>query len=540
MKRIFQHPPAATEGRQYWRGLDELKKTPQYQAWLEREFPDGAAELQDDDWSRRGFLKLMGASMALAGFGVSSCRRPESHLVPFTKSAEWTIPGKALYYSTAMPRRNGALPLLATTVDGRPIKLEGNPLHPASGGATDAFAQASIIDLYDPSRSRTFLNNGKPADHAAFNSHLEQLRGQFAADGGAGLAFVVEEVHSPTRERLRTALEKAFPKMRWCVYNAGASDAPVAATQAAFGQNVQLVPRLDRADVIMAIDSDFVDCGDGDLASTRGFTSRRRVSSAKDSMNRLYVVENRFSLTGSMADHRLRVPASQILAFTLALARKIAEATTDGGRLSAILTTLPPQKLNVTFDDQWITEAARDLVSKSGTSLVLAGAHQPVVVQLLVYGINAALKNIGTTLLVHDRPRNPRTMSLLQLANYIAYGKVKQLFIFGGDPVYNAPRALPKGPDPDTNLPSDETFDWSELQKMVPEVIRLGYHEDGTSQLSSWHVPMAHFLESWGDGLTNDGSYVSIQPMIMPLFGGLSEIELLNRASLRWTGRYRT
>ena len=210
MKRVYQHPPESGEGRQYWRGLDELKNTPQFQAWLEREFPNGASELQDDDWSRRGFLKLMGASMALAGFGVSSCRRPEAHLVPFTKSAEWTIPGKALYYATAMPRRDGALPLIATTVDGRPIKLEGNPLHPASGGATDVFAQASIIDLYDPTRSRGFLNKGKPADRAAFDSYIEKLRTQLSGDGGEGLAFLVEEVHSPTRERLRACAGKSF------------------------------------------------------------------------------------------------------------------------------------------------------------------------------------------------------------------------------------------------------------------------------------------------------------------------------------------
>ncbi len=162
--------------------------------------------------------------MALAGFGVSSCRRPEAHLVPFTKSVEWTIPGKALYYATAMPRRNGAMPLIATTVDGRPIKLEGNPLHPASGGATDVFAQATIIDLYDPTRSRNFLNKGKPAERAAFSSYIEKLRGDLAADGGAGLAFLVEEVHSPTRDRLRTALEKLSRKC------AGASTTPARPT----------------------------------------------------------------------------------------------------------------------------------------------------------------------------------------------------------------------------------------------------------------------------------------------------------------------
>ena len=521
MKHVFQHPPESDTGKRYWRGVGELSDTREFRDWLEREFPAGTAELKDDEWSRRGFLKLMGGSMALAGFGLNSCRRPEAHLVPFTKSAEWTIPGKALYYATAMPRRNGALPLIATTVDGRPIKMEGNPLHPSSGGATDVFAQASILDLYDPTRSRNFLNKGKPADRAAFDSYIEKLRGQLAIDGGAGLAFLVEELHSPTRERLRTELERTYPAMRWCVYDAASSDAPLAATQTAFGANTRLLPRLDRADVVLALDSDFLDCGEGDVAGVRAFTSRRRMTEAKESMNRLYVVENRFSLTGSMADHRLRCPASQIPAFTLALARQIAEATTDAG-LSAILATLPHATGSAGFDEQWITEAARDLVARSGTSLVLAGANQPVVVQLLVYGINSALKNIGTTLLLRDFARNPRTLSLLQLAAEIMAGRVKQLFIFGGDPVYNALRDLAQDPE------SRQPLDWADLQKKVPEVIRLGYHEDATSALSLWHAPLAHYLESWGDALTADGSYLAVQPMIMPLFGGLSEIELIN------------
>src|SRR5712675_1491503 len=161
MKRVFQHPSAPTSGRRYWRSADELADTPEFREWLEREFPSSAAQLNGDEWSRRSFLKLMGASVALAGFGVSSCRRPELHLVPFTKTVEWTIPGKFLYYATAMPRRSGGIPLIATTVDGRPIKLEGNPLHPASRGATDSFTQASILDLYDPTRSRRFVRSGK-------------------------------------------------------------------------------------------------------------------------------------------------------------------------------------------------------------------------------------------------------------------------------------------------------------------------------------------------------------------------------------------
>jgi MoCo/4Fe-4S cofactor protein with predicted Tat translocation signal len=535
MKRVFEHPPEKLTGKRYWRSLDEFSDTPEFRSWLETEFPAGAAQMEGDEWSRRGFLKLMGASMALAGFGLTSCRRPEAHLVPFTKSVEWTIPGKALYYATAMPRRTGAIPLIAATVDGRPIKIEGNPFHPASGGATDAFAQASLLDLYDPARSKRFVEKGEKdgdekgkkvpsfeaRDRAAFEKYLADLRTKIAADGGAGLAFLVEEVHSPTRERLRAELVKAFPKMRWCVYDPLLTEAQAFATQLSFGDNARLIPRFERADVVLALDSDFLDCGEGDLAGIRAFTSRRRVGEAKDAMNRLYVVENRFTLTGAMADHRMRCPASQIPAFTRALAGKIALATKDQGLASTIATLTEPVNA-MPFDDAWITECANDLMAKPGAGLVLAGAHQPVVVQLMVYAINAALKNVGTTLLIREFVRAPKTNSILQLAGEINSGRIKQLFILGGDPVYNAPKGITI--DKDLKAP----VDWPDLQKKVPDVVRLGYYEDASSELSKWHVPAAHYLESWSDALTNDGAYVAIQPMILPLFGGMSELDLIN------------
>ena len=521
MKRIFHHPPEPATGKGYWRSLGELTDTPEFRQWLEREFPAGAAELNGNEWSRRDFLKLMGASMALAGVGLTSCRRPELHLVPFTKSAEWTIPGKFLYYATAMPRRTGAIPLIATTVDGRPIKLEGNPLHSGSGGTTDTFVQASVLDLYDPSRSRRFVHKGKMSNRADFDAYTEKLRAALSTQQGDGLAFLVQETLSPTRERLRTELEKNFPSIRWCVYEPLLSQELILAAQTAFGPGARLVPKLDRADVILALDSDFLDCGQGDLESVRGFTSRRKVSSSKDNMNRLYVVENRFTLTGAMADHRLRCPASQISAFTLALAKKILATTGDAG-LNAIAGGLQSPAGGVTFDEQWLGGVANDLLAKPSASLVLAGPNQPVVVQLLVYAINGALKNLGQTLVVRQIPHNPRTIDISQLASDINDGRIKQLFIFGGDPVYNAKRGLV--PDLQTKLP----LDWADLQKKVPEIVRLGYHEDATSALSHWHVPLAHYLESWGDALTSGGDYLSIQPMILPLFGGLSEIELLN------------
>jgi MoCo/4Fe-4S cofactor protein with predicted Tat translocation signal len=530
MKRVFEHPPEKLTGKRYWRSLGELSDTPEFRGWLEREFPAGAAQLEGDEWSRRGFLKLMGASMALAGFGLTSCRRPEAHLVPFTKSVEWTIPGKALYYATAMPRRTGALPLIAATVDGRPIKLEGNPLHPSSGGATDAFAQASLLDLYDPARSKRFVEKGEkgqkkenfePRDRATFEKYLAELRTNIAADGGAGLAFLVEELHSPTRERLRAELLKVYPKMRWCVYDPLLTEAQSFATQLSFGDNARLVPRFERADVVVALDSDFLDCGEGDVAGVRAFSSRRRVTGAKDAMNRLYVVENRFTLTGAMADHRMRCPASQIPAFTRALAGKIAVATKDQGLASTIATLTEPVN-GMQFEDAWLTECANDLMAKPGASLVMAGPHQPVVVQLMVYAINSALKNVGATVIVREFVRAPKTNSILQLAGEINSGRIKQLFILGGDPVYNAPKGITI--DKGTKAP----VDWPELQKTVPDVVRLGFYEDATSELSKWHVPAAHYLESWGDALTNDGAYLAIQPMILPLFGGMSEIDLMN------------
>src|SRR6266446_4265218 len=435
MKRILQHPPEPLTGKRYWRSLGELSDTPEFREWLEREFPAGAAQLEGDEWSRRGFLKLMGASMAVAGFGLNSCRRPEAHLVPFTKSVEWTIPGKFLYYATAMPRRTGAIPLIATTVDGRPIKLEGNPLHAASGGATDTFAQASVLDLYDPARSKRFVHNGKTSDRKAFGDYIAELRKTILSQQGDGLAFLVEETHSPTRERLRAELEKVFPSLRWCVYEPLQSQAQNA-TQNSFSDNLRLLPRLDRADVILALDSDFLDCGQGDLASVRAFTSRRRVSAAKDTMNRLYVVENCFTLTGAMADHRLRCPASQIALFAHALAGKILAVTKDAG-LGSMIANLQVPANAATFDDQWVSEAANDLVAKPGASLVLAGPNQPAAVQSLVYAINAALKNLGQTLVIRQIPRNPRTIDISQLAADINDGRVKQLFILGGDPVYN-------------------------------------------------------------------------------------------------------
>ena len=509
MKKIFQHPPEPTTGKKYWRSLDQLANTPQFKSWLEREFPAGADEFNAGGVSRRSFLKLMGASTALAGLSLSSCRRPEKHLVPFTKSAEWAIPGKPLFYASSMPHRTGAQPLIITTHDGRPTKIEGNPLHPASNGATGTFAQSTLLDMYDPDRSSAFRHAGQKSDAAEFDKWLENLTGDLGKNGGDGLAFLVEENNSPTRARLRQEITEKYPKAVWSVYEPLGADAAALAHKTVYGDGVKVSSKLDKADVILALDSDFLGGGEENISAVRAFSSRRRVSKPDDTMNRLYVVENRYTVTGGMADHRLRLPVSKIGAFTLALAELLNVAP---GLLSALKTSMGPGASATGYDEVWIKEMAKDLLSAKGRSIVLAGARLPVTVHLLVNAINDSLGNLGVTVTGSASDEKPAS-DIGSLAALIKDKKVTTLFIFGGNPVYNAPSDL----------------DWTNLQKSVPTVVRLGLHEDETSANSLWHVPGTHFLETWGDGFAVDGSYVSIQPMILPLFGGWSELDILAR-----------
>ena len=509
MKRVFQHPPAQPDptGRKYWRSLGELQDTPEFRGFLEREFPAGAAEMEGDEVSRRSFLKLMGGSLALAGFGLSGCRRPEAYLVPYSKAVEWLVPGKTVLFATSMPRRRGGMPLVASTTDGRPIKLEGNPLHPLSNGATDPIAQSALLDLYDPDRSRAFVHNGKASDQAKFADFIKDLRQTMLANGGADTAILVEETFSPTRDRMLGELKKQFPQLGWYLYDPLRPYNEIEATRAAFGDGLRMLPRFDKADVVLALDSDFLDLDEGGIEATRDFTNRRRVAKATDGMNRLYVVENRYTITGGIADHRLRCQASRIGALAVALAKKI-----GGGALGELAEAYNGVG---TFQgsDEWLTQVAKDLVANKGKCLVVAGPRQPAAVHALVYAINGALDNVGQTLLPIAAPERAggEPLSISKLTEDINGGKIKNLFIFGGNPAYNALANL----------------DWPAAQKKAANVVRLGYYEDETSEIAQWHVPQTHFLEQWGDVRSADGTYGVIQPMVLPLFGGLSDLDLM-------------
>lgn len=506
-KRVFNHPAEEATGRKYWRSLGQMADKPEFRKWMEREFPQGAAELEGGEVSRRNFLQIMGASAALAGLSLSGCRRPEKHLVPFTKGVEWSIPGKALFFATSLPSRRGAEPLVVATYDGRPTKVEGNPLHPAVKGASSTWAQSSILDLYDPERARFFRKGKQEVGAAEFEQALDKIIAQ--AGDGTGMAFLMEKCASPTRDRLQGEIEKKFPKSAFYSYEPGCGD-DLAAT-IAFGEGFTTVPRFDRADVVMSLDCDFLSCTEGSTELIQQFSARRRVDGPESKMNRLYVVENRYTVTGGMADHRLRIPASQIGAFLMALAAPISQATGDAA-LGAVLKGMQPAP--VAFNPEWVKESAADLLAAKGRSLVLVGDRLPAAVQLLGYALNAALGNLGVTLLgrkLTDKPAG----KIEALARAMGDGTVKTLFILGGNPVYNAPADL----------------EWATLQAKVPTVVRLGCEEDETTAISTWSAPKAHYLESWGDGRATDGSYTAVQPMIMPLFGGWSELELLAKVA---------
>jgi molybdopterin-containing oxidoreductase family iron-sulfur binding subunit len=515
MKRVIQHPDRKISGRRYWRSVDDLADTPEFRQWLEREFPQGAAEIEMDPVSRRNFLRLMGASMTLAGFGFAGCRRPESYIVPHSKGVEWMIPGKGLIYSTAMPRPGGGLPLLVTTHDGRPTKIEGNPLHPESNGGTDNIAQAAVLDLYDPDRARAFLKDGSPVDVAEFESFLQQRVAEMGTAGGARTAVLATADSSPTRDRLRRMLAEKFPAMTWAEYEPLDPGYRRGALNAAFGPAVSVEAKIDAADVILSLDCDFLGAEPnqgGYLFTSKQFSSRRRVSpSGESNLNRLYVVEPVFTTTGGMADHRLPCPAGKIPAFLAELAAAIGAAAGGDATLSSVAATAA--QAGGDLDKAWIAGVAADLVAHRGTSLVLVGSRQSPEVQSLALAINNALGNLNKTIVGRTLGQPAPTASLADLVTKIQAGAIDTLFILGGNPALNAPSDV----------------DWPKVQGSVKTVVRLGYYFDETSQSSQWHVPSTHFLESWGDVRTPGGVYSIVQPMILPLFGGWSELDILAR-----------
>jgi molybdopterin-containing oxidoreductase family iron-sulfur binding subunit len=478
-------------GRRYWRSLDELADTPEFKEWLHREFPQGASEFEDGV-SRRHFVKIMSASFALAGLGVmgAGCRRPVEKLEPFGQQPENYVYGEPEYYATAMPTRTGAVPLVAKSYEGRPIKLEGNAKFPGSNGGTDRYAQASILNLYDPDRAKRFTKDGKTISRDEALGFLDELSKKFAAKQGEGLAFLAETSTSPSRARLQNLIIQKFSNAKWFTYDAIDSDIHKRAATQAFGQPVRPVFNFDKAKVILSLDCDFLGGEDDAHNHIRKYAAGRKPG---EGMSRLYAVESLFTLTGASADHRLRVPASAVA--------QIAEAIAYSG----IFPMAGKIQLGefVRSNEKWISECAKDLVANRGKALVVAGQRQPIEVHLLVHAINSSLGAIGNTVTLL-----PTTEAAGADLKNLDGAATDTLVILGGNPVYN--------------------LNWSPKQK-PKMVVRLGYGEDETAEKSDWNFPAAHYLESWGDATTSDGTLVPVQPLIQPLFGGLTELEFLAR-----------
>jgi MoCo/4Fe-4S cofactor protein with predicted Tat translocation signal len=483
-------------GPQYWRSLDQLAEKPEFRKWVEREFPAGASELLDGA-SRRHMLKIMAASFGLAG--LAACRRPVEHVLPYSKGVENLIPGQAYFYSTVVSLNGHSTGLLVETHDGRPTKIEGNPDHPWSLGAATAMQQASVLGLYDPDRSSRFLESGKESKKSwpEFGAYLKSI----SLGDGSGLRFLSETVTSPSTANLRAEALKKYPKAKWIEYESISRENERAGAMMAFGQALDVQRHFDKAKVIVALDADFLGLDSPTPLPTKQFSKGRKVVTDEDleKLNRLYVVESQFSITGANSDHRLRMRAGDVKQFAMDLAASVGAVP----------------GLNVVGGSdrraKFLASVVKDLKSAGGEALVVAGPRQPAIVHAIAAAINESLKSAAVSYIKVDTTIPSGTEALKSLAAEMNGGQVSTLVILGGNPVYTAPADLHFG---------------SAMAK-VANTIHLGSEEDETAMAAKWHAPEAHYLETWNDARTPDGIASIQQPMIDSMYGGRTVAEMV-------------
>jgi MoCo/4Fe-4S cofactor protein with predicted Tat translocation signal len=486
-------------GREYWRSLEDLAQTDEFQELMHREFPRYASEWEDGE-SRRNFIKLMGASLALAG--LTACtRQPTEQITPYIRQPEELVPGRALFFATAMPLGTGSTGLLVESHEGRPTKVEGNPEHPTLGGC-DVYAQASVLGLYDPDRSQALSLEGEIRSWGAFLGVIREAVALQKTKQGAGLRILTETVTSPTLADQIQKLLAAFPQAKWHQWEPAGRHSAAAGARLAFGEPLNTIYDLRGADVIVSLDADFLASGPGSLRYARQFAARRRVRGDQTNMNRLYVVEPMPTPTGSKADHRLPLRAADVEEFAWALAAALGADT--AGRKGAP---------NPAYD-KWIAPIARDLQAHRGASLVIAGEQQSPAVHALAHAMNAVLGNAGKTVLYTDPVEaNPadQLASMHDLVKDLDARAVDLLLILGGNPGYNVPVEL----------------GFRDRLRKAKLRVHLGYQDDETSELCQWHLPMTHYLETWSDCRAHDGTITIMQPLIAPLYAGKSAHEVL-------------
>jgi MoCo/4Fe-4S cofactor protein with predicted Tat translocation signal len=504
-------PPATAggsdvlSGKKYWRSLEELADSPVFEEFVQREFPQQAEEW-NDPVERRTFLKLMGASLALAGLSGCVIQPPEK-IVPYVRQPEEEVPGRGLYFATAFSLGGIATPLLARSNEGRPTKLEGNPDHPNNrnsdpndkgSSATDIFSQASILTLYDPDRSQTPMYRGETRPWTQF---MAEIRGLIEKEGdglkarkGAGLRFLTETITSPSLAAQMKSVLTDFPEAKWHQYEPANRDNARAGAMMAFGQPVNTIYDFSKADRILSLGSDFLACLPGSLRYARDYAAKRRITGDRTEMNRLYVVESTPTTTGANADHRLPLRPSEL--------ELLAFGERDLGSLKA-------------HEQAWLSAMKKDLQQHTGASIVIAGDDQPPIVHAATHQANAMLGNVGKTVFYTDPVEAnsvDQAQSLRELVNDIDGGTVDTLIIIGGNPAYNTP--------------IDLRLDLNRLNKVKLRA-HLSLYNNETSDICHWHIPATHYLESWGDARSYDGTVTIVQPLIAPLYEGRTTHEVL-------------
>lgn len=503
------------QGKQYWRSLDDLADTPGFRKWVDREFPEGASLI--DGVQRRGFLKLMAASFGLAGMGMTGCRRPEHAILPHGKSPEELIPGVPAYYSTARPTSTGFVPLIVESHEGRPTKIEGNPSFVHGGGSTDIYSQASILDLYDPDRSRGCFQKESVSNDNTSSTRWKKVSSKDILKELSSIttkdktAIVTSNSFSAARKSILSELcDSGFKHF---TYEAIDLTKPENFLGEALKSDSALraIPKFENAKRVLSIDSDFLGYREPNSASnTKQFMKGRKVLSSKDAkkMNRLYSVESDLSLAGGFADHRLRLSSSEMLAFSSLVLLSLLKSNKD--KDSNIIAHL--EKLSESMDShkEWVNACTKDLLQNPKNSLVIAGSHLPKSVHLITYKINEILANTGTCL--DYITVEPSASDLSEFVESLSQNEFDTIVFLDGNPVYHFP-----------------TVDWEKLLKPVTTKYRLGSSLDETSQFCDFHIGMSHFLESWDVGKTwTEDFYVPTQPLLGPLFDTVSDIEILS------------
>ncbi|MEM6329177.1 MAG: TAT-variant-translocated molybdopterin oxidoreductase [Planctomycetota bacterium] len=498
----------------YWRSLDELEQSSEFQEFLHREFPQAASEVPDGV-SRRRWMQLMGASFTLAA--VSGCRWETQKFAAFSERPEGYVPGTHTKFATSVELAGAPKHLLVTCYDGRPIKVEGNPEHPSSLGGTDSYSQALTLSLYDPDRQSVLLERDSRQTYSRtwtdFENAAQGIVGKLVETSGAGLAVLMQPTGSLSVAAGLANLFSKLPKASLYEYAPLSRGNELGGAEMAFGKPVRTHYKLAGTDVIACFDADLLGGFPETTAMARAFAKRREPNREKNAagMNRLYCVESTFSTTGSTADHRLAVKSSDIAGMLAsvrdAVAERLAGGTPQAPQGDGKADALP------NYREAFAYALADDLAKSKGKGVVAVGPRQPAVAHAIAHEINAMLGNAGKTVVYSEEPAPvAKPGSLADLLGEIAAKRVDTLLILGGNPVYDAPADL----------------DVAGQFASVTTTIHLSEYDNETSRACRWSLPEKHALEAWGDAPGWDGTVSVAQPLIEPLLGGRSAIEVLS------------